>query len=412
MAQRPARDFGARPTGQQVQAHEWPEWLGLGCEVECCDDGGGTFHGSWSAGEVIEQMAGHRGAKTGADGPRVQIRSRQRCERSPYAPGGLLVLQQCVPLRCVRPRPPPPPNDFLSSTPSGSILQLRHLGAWWDVALECRVDHSAGDGEVRVPRYRVRSTEFDDVGGEVDACALRPAWLWRGTDWTLATPGGSGPSGGDAGGDAGAGAGAPSGAASLKGRGASEVVHSRVRVWHHAQLWRARPAVGVVLGYVPDHGLSVQARAASRPAPRDAPHLATTFLIWQFSDGLFWVDDSDAWEWVAPDEELREPEFKEELVAVAEVEEETPVASAPALKAEQSADKGAPSSKGAGNSKGAGHSKSAARVPLHEGLRVELCGREEGFIGSWYEAEVLQLEGDMVNNPARTRLITAHTSAE
>ena len=76
------------------------------------------------------------------------------------------------------------------------------------------------------------------------------------------------------------------------------------------------------------------------------------------------------------------------------------------------ADKGAPSSKGAGNSKGAGHSKSAARVPLHEGLRVELCGREEGFIGSWYEAEVLQLEGDMVNNPARTRLITAHTSAE
>jgi hypothetical protein len=36
----------------------------------------------------------------------------------------------------------------------------------------------------------------------------------------------------------------------------------------------------------------------------------------------------------------------------------------------------------------------AARQPLHEGLHVELCGREEGFFGSWYEAEVLQIEGE------------------
>ena len=44
--------------------------------------------------------------------------------------------------------------------------------------------------------------------------------------------------------------------------------------------------------------------------------------MWQFSDGLFWVNDDDAWEWVPADEELREPEYKEELGAVSLVHHE------------------------------------------------------------------------------------------
>ena len=30
-----------------------------------------------------------------------------------------------------------------------------------------------------------------------------------------------------------------------------------------------------------------------------------------------------------------------------------------------------------------------ARVPLENGARVELCGKDDGYLGSWYEAEVL-----------------------
>jgi hypothetical protein len=38
-------------------------------------------------------------------------------------------------------------------------------------------------------------------------------------------------------------------------------------------------------------------------------------------------------------------------------------------------------------------------VLLHPGRRVELWGREEGFFGSWYEAEVLDIQKDKARSP-------------
>lgn len=226
-------------------------WLRLGSEVEYTDVGDGPFAGSWTAGEVIELRGTWDPAREYHAAPpaEVVVRSRIVCAAGPYTAGGLILLTQHAPLATVRPRPPPPPAEFLRVARPGMPLQLRWQGAWWDVQLRevqmrqvetqpqgdtppavCDVGASgrsdggelsgvAGAGCVAtaaeatasadgllvgvaqapaasgctsvscaglVPRYVVASPTCDDVCGRVAASMLRPAWRWDGNGWWTA----------------------------------------------------------------------------------------------------------------------------------------------------------------------------------------------------------------------------------
>lgn len=258
----------------------WPAWAELGCDVEAYDDAG-AFATSYFCGEVIELLPKGAGSAAGcATTARARVQSRLCVPEGAYSSSGRLVVEQIVPLSRLRPRPPPPPADFLAASPAvGMRLQLRSEGLWWEVRLDAVVTASAPGSEAGSggagalgsgadpaspaqtplgPRYAVSSEQHADVRGCVAGSELRPEWVWSGWRWTLAAAAGTV--------DAPVTSGAhPAPECPLRGVGSSEVAGRRVRVWAEAG-HDTLPAVGMVLGYVAGRGLSVR-----------------------FDDGVFWV---------------------------------------------------------------------------------------------------------------------------
>ena len=292
-----------------------------------------------------------------------------------------------------------------------------------------------GGVESRVPRYRVRAAA---LGGaeerlEVSGCCLRPAWQWEHGAWRLRSARAAPPPPPTP--PPPLGAGAAQQAHRLKGRGAAEAARSRVRVWYAQRRGRGLPrrlvpCVGVAVGYDAARGLAVtfedghfwvgdatpwewltpteEPRCASRlPPPPPPPCLqgreASAALVglrlrvWLAHGGVElpcvgevtkvdpsrgllvglpggrrWVGGAQRWRWLRPGEP--EPAAHELLSLAARGEE------AAALR------RGAAATTGGGGEGG-------TRVPLEDALHVELCGKDDGFLGSWYEAEVQRIEG-------------------
>ena len=362
-------------------------------------------------------------AATGA--PCLVVQSMVRCDASPYAPSGLLVLQQRARLPDARPRPPPPTADFLKAPLLGSPVDVRHEGAWWPAVLQA-IGADAG-----APRYRVSSTSLGDDLLEVSGRSLRPAWRYLDGEWSrreqLTTT-----AAGDAS-DV-----LPDNTHGLKGCGAAEALGCRVRVWYSQRLGkglprRMVPCAGTVVGFEAARGLCVT-----------------------FDDGDFWVGDSHAWEWLPPDAEprcmarlppppppmkLQRREMSESLIGarlrvwlphsgvelpcVGEVEQLDPIRGLgvrlPAglqwvdaslrwrwLRVGEAAcenelrrceDRAEEAASLLRRGSAVGHPLAAApatpgvAIALASGMRVELCGRDDGFIGSWYSAVVQRIEG-------------------
>ena len=216
-----------------------PPWAALGCEVEGCEAAPG-FQGAYAAGELLEWlarptaseemvMAAAAAAATASavanspkggkakkaprpaaiapprpQGPWARVQCRVMQAPSPYAPNGRLVTERCIPIERLRPRPPPPPADFLRDTRFGERLQLRLEGLWWDVVLvgvsTTSLRASAAVAVVSAPRYHVASELHPDVCGVVAAIALRPRWRWADGRWVIDAADSGGGSGGGGGG--------------------------------------------------------------------------------------------------------------------------------------------------------------------------------------------------------------------
>ena len=216
-----------------------------GCEMRRCVMLGadGEKHCQASAAPPSAPVAAPRAAAResrevgGVDplsrmGPWARVHSRVCAPTSPYAASGRLVVERCVPVSRLRPRPPPPPSDFLSGDVAvGQPLQLWLDGMWWDVAVvEVEVealmakgstrssdgtnggggDGGGGDGAgsgtgvdaeggeggagggaaaattaKRGIRYVVQSPLHSDVQARVSSQELRPCWRWSGAGWRI-----------------------------------------------------------------------------------------------------------------------------------------------------------------------------------------------------------------------------------
>ena len=149
-----------------------PAWAGLGCEVECCEVSG-AFAGAYASGELLEWMDEPTTAEAAAEagleyqclgtyrqrgrqprsrhevrerGPWARVQTRLSVDRSPYAPEGRLVVERCVPIARLQPRPPPPPADFLAAPRVGLPVQVHEEGGGTLTAVE---PAAAARGEAR-----------------------------------------------------------------------------------------------------------------------------------------------------------------------------------------------------------------------------------------------------------------------
>jgi len=294
------------PSSPSSCAAPSPDWVQLGSEVEFSD-----ASGAWCSGELLSLLDAE-GAAASAGGAAVTavVKSRLAVSAGPYSAGKLLLLRTRVPVADLRPRPPPPPPSFLSPATVGSRLQLRFEGAWWEVELRGvlpaagTAEAPGGEGEgvegeggaagesaatgeggaaageggaqerspaARESRYCVASERHPEVGGEVRAPMLRPAWVWEAGQWraegSLADGDGAGCR--EVGGDgekkeeeesrvrAGSheGSSAPP---ALRGAAPREVSGLRVRVWDASSGGGARRVMlGTAVGYAPGMGLCV-----------------------------------------------------------------------------------------------------------------------------------------------------------
>jgi len=540
-----------------------PAWAALGAEVEGCETSPG-FEGAYASGELIEWLpqlpaseeavmiaaataasSGKANSSKGSKsppkaatalggrslGPWARMQSRTLVKNSPYVPNGILMTERWIPLERLRPRPPPPPADFLDQTRVGDLLQLRVEGLWWDVTLvgvsvvpapPASVAPSepvqAAAAAAGVPRYHVVSAEYSDVCGVVLASALRPRWNWSDCHWsalvargadelpnlaTLPLPPPLPP------------ALASSAADRLhgtKGMGIAEVMGQRVRAWIRdgdvacndgdaaaadvsplpvgSEASSAGAAsdsvtiaeIGVALGYVEGYGLSVQFDDGAYwvrpgdawewlpPDEEDRPmgfhfHSADTrrrgwmdharVRVWlriatgerlsrvgpatgfsprrgvrvRLADGPIWVGNADTWRWVKPTEQCHPAEFTPLPCGVPTLPTDGGTKTMLSLASGADglyggpngphsphsptsprqhhgpigANAGASTGDGGGGG-GAGGGSSHGR-PLTVGSRVELWGRDEGFEGSWYRAEVVQLENKLEEGKLSTKRV-------
>ena len=537
-----------------------PAWAALGAEVEGCETSPG-FEGAYASGELIEWLpqlpaseeavmiaaataasSGKANSSKGSKsppkaatalggrslGPWARMQSRTLVKNSPYVPNGILMTERWIPLERLRPRPPPPPADFLDQTRVGDLLQLRVEGLWWDVTLvgvsvvpapPASVAPSepaqAAAAAAGVPRYHVVSAEYSDVCGVVLASALRPRWNWSDCYWsavvargadelpilaTLPLPPPLPP------------ALASSAADRLhgtKGMGVAEVMGQRVRAWIRdgdvacndgdaaAAVVSPLPVgsvasgagaasdsvaiaeIGVALGYVEGHGLSVQfddgaywVRPSDAwewlpPDEEDRPmgfhfHSADTrrrgwmdharVRVWlriatgerlsrvgpatgfsprrgvrvRLADGPIWVGNADTWRWVKPTEQCHPAEFTPLPCGVPTLPTDggtkTMLSLAPGADGlygpngphsphsptsprHHHGPIGAVGANGGASTGDGGGGGSPHGRPLTVGSRVELWGRDEGFEGSWYRAEVVQLESKLEEGKLSTKRV-------
>ena len=170
--------------------------------------------------------------------------------------------------------------------------------------------------------------------------------------------------------------------------------HARVRVWLRIATGERLSRVGPATGFSPRRGVRVR-----------------------LADGPIWVGNADMWRWVKPTEECHPAEFTplpcgvptlptdggtKMMLSLAHGADSSYVPNGPHSPASPrhhhgpigavGANAGASTSDGGG---GGGGSGSSHGRPLTVGSRVELWGRDEGFEGSWYRAEVVQLESKL-----------------
>ena len=83
-------------------------------------------------------------------------------------------LKESVPIKLVRPAPPPPPEGWLDRVREGAQLELFFLGGWWEVKLLKRLAAKGG----KPARFKVVAEKYN-AQHTVLAEALRPGWSWR-----------------------------------------------------------------------------------------------------------------------------------------------------------------------------------------------------------------------------------------
>ena len=82
----------------------------------------------------------------------------------------------------LRPPPPKPPGDFLSTLQPGDELEMFYEDGWWEVLLVGAAERTA-----ELPKYIVEARRYK-VRHIVPASSLRPAWKWVAAALRCASP--------------------------------------------------------------------------------------------------------------------------------------------------------------------------------------------------------------------------------
>ena len=373
----PAVDLGP----EEVGSYKW----GVAVEVMSGEDGMGR--GCWVPGEVLRVMGGEEGAEE--------------------TPMQLMVawLADCDPptattdVEKARPAAPPPPAGWAANLRAGEPIDVYHDGAWWEVLLDSRKGGKA----------KVADGPNDPLPREVRLAQLRPRYRWLGWEggWTynaegreVHVPAGPAPRVHNLPDKVGEGAAAEAGRSS-KGRAvvkpkrdlggksdaAAEFIVPLVdpeRVPKVGELLEVEVADPEDLG----GGVGWKPAEVTEVLPRQR-FVCMVNGEDDFIEEYGMEDEGKEWKKV-PAEELDRVHAANEAAKVVAAEavrlqKERDLADAAAAAAAGEGDEG--ESKKKKSAKAASAGSAPARFGF--GMEVEVKGRDKGFEGSWYAAEVL-----------------------